>query len=87
MIMLGGVLVPGIVAAADVAAGAAQAQVHQRIAHLQALLAAIAARPVRLDEIEMAAIHSGDVFLDDVRRPHARLGMVTAGLAQGAPLE
>jgi hypothetical protein len=85
VIVLGSVLVLGIVATADVAAGAAQAQVHPRIAHLQALLAAIAARPVRLDAIEMAAIHSGDVFPDDVRCPQVRPRRVAAGLAQGAP--
>src|SRR5467141_1315439 len=55
--VLGGMLVLGFVAAADVPAGPAQAQMHPRIAHLEAFLAAFAARPVGPHQTEMFALH------------------------------
>src|SRR5258708_2148205 len=56
-IVLGGVLVLRLVAAADVAAGAAQAQVHPGVAHLQAFLAAVRVRLVGPDLVEVIAVH------------------------------
>jgi hypothetical protein len=55
MEMLRGVAVLGIVAAADVTALPAQAQVNPRVAHLQAFLAAARIAVFRLDGIEMRA--------------------------------
>src|SRR5205809_7193921 len=54
---LGGMLVLGFVAAADVSAGPAQAQTHPGIAHLEAFLAAFAARPVGPHQTEVTALH------------------------------
>jgi len=71
--VLGGMLVLGFVAAADVSAGPAQAQMHPGIAHLEAFLAAFAARPVGLHQIEVIALHFSDVLLDDFGRPDVRL--------------
>src|SRR5258706_12649265 len=51
------VLVLRVVAAADMAAGAAQAQVHPGVTHLQAFLAAVGAGPVGFDCAKMAATH------------------------------
>ena len=61
MIMLGGVLVLRIVAAADVPAGPAQAKMHPGVAAREAFLAAIAIAPVGRDELEMIAaiMHGG----------------------------
>jgi hypothetical protein len=53
MEMLGGMPVRRIVATADVATGAADAQMHPRTSHLQALLATARARMHLLDGIEM----------------------------------
>src|SRR5256885_4181300 len=54
---LQGMLVLGFVAAADVSAGPAQAQMHPGIAHLEAFLAAFAARPVGPYQTEVTALH------------------------------
>ena len=53
--MLGGVLVLGIVAAADVAAGAAQPKMHPGVAHGKAFLAAGGVGRAGKDELEMTA--------------------------------
>src|SRR5216117_641560 len=55
--VLGGMLVLRFIAAADVSAGAAQAQMHPGIAHLEAFLAAFAARPVGPYQTEVTALH------------------------------
>src|SRR6185295_17974645 len=55
--MLRGVLVLRVVAAADVAAGAAKAQVQPAIAGPETLLAALGAGAVGLHRPEMAAAH------------------------------
>src|SRR5437867_4877765 len=49
----GGVLILRAIAASDVTAGAAQAQLHPRVAHLETFLAALAARPVSLDQAQV----------------------------------
>src|SRR6266446_3397807 len=54
---LGGMLVLGFIAAADVSAGPAQAQMHPGISHLDAFLAAFAARPVGPHQTEVTALH------------------------------
>src|SRR5437773_2414767 len=63
--MLGGVLVLGIVAAADVAAGAAQPKMHPGVAHGEAFLAAGGIGRAGQDELEMAAFRCHGDFLDD----------------------
>src|SRR5258708_27809492 len=55
--MLRGVLVLRVVAAPDVAARAAKAQVHPRVAHLQAFLATARTRLVRLHRVEVRTFH------------------------------
>src|SRR5467141_708920 len=55
--VLGGMLILGFVAAADVSADPAQAQMHPGIAHLEAFLAAFAARPVGPHQTEVSALH------------------------------
>src|SRR5258708_26835224 len=55
--MLRGVLVRRVVAATDVAAEAAKAQVHPRVAHLQAFLATARTRLVRLHRVEVRTFH------------------------------
>jgi len=58
MEVLRGVPVLRIVTAADVTARSAQAQMHPRIAHLQAFLAALCARLVREHRAEMVTSHA-----------------------------
>src|SRR6202034_2182121 len=53
--VLGGGAVLGIVTAADVAAGAAQPQVHPAVTELETFLAAAAARLVGADEVQVMA--------------------------------
>src|SRR4051812_26636115 len=80
MEMLGGVLVLGVVAAADVATGPAKAQVHPGVAHLQAFLATVGAGAVGLDRPQMAAGHPRYFFTvsasrsraSDASRPNSR---------------
>jgi hypothetical protein len=55
MEVLGGVLILGVVAAADVPTGEAEAQMDPGVAKLQAFLAASAARRDFLDQAQMAA--------------------------------
>ena len=57
VIVLGGVPVLGLIAATDVAAGAAQAKVDPAVARLKAFLAAVGARPVGPDLVEVVALH------------------------------
>jgi hypothetical protein len=58
--MLGGVLVLRRIAAPDVAANEAQAQMHPGVAHLQALLATVGVRLHVFDLVEMCAFgHDG----------------------------
>jgi hypothetical protein len=61
--MLGGVLILRIVAAADVAAGAAQPKMHPGVAHGQALFAAGRVGRVSDDELEMAAFLGHGLFV------------------------
>jgi hypothetical protein len=53
--MLGGVPVLRVIATTDVPAGSTQAQVHPRVAHLQAFLAAVGVGMIRLDLVEVSA--------------------------------
>ena len=53
--VLGGVPVPGVVAAPDVSAGATQAQVHPGVAHGETFLATIGVRRGRADGFQVDA--------------------------------
>src|ERR1700733_7754296 len=61
--VLGGMPVLGIIAAADVAAGPAQAQVHPGVAGLQAFLAPIGVAAVGLDLRKVRAVFWAHGFL------------------------
>jgi hypothetical protein len=54
--MLGGVLILGGVAAADVSAGQTEPQVDPGVAHFQTLLAAVGMRLDIVDLVEMSAL-------------------------------
>src|SRR6266542_5990011 len=61
--VLGGVRVLGVVATADVTALHAQPEVHPRVAHLQALLAAVGLAVDAMNMIEMTApLHGALLF-------------------------
>ena len=57
VIVLRGVLVLRVVAATDMAAGPTEAQMDPGVTALEAFLAAVGARLVRLHKVEMAALH------------------------------
>src|SRR6266446_3659362 len=83
--MLGRVLVLGRVAAADVAAAHAQAQVHPGIAHRQALLAALRAGRDGLHALQMLAGHVQLRLGDTIRNSCQGVRRNWHGVAYGVP--
>jgi hypothetical protein len=56
MEMSGGVPVPGVIAAADMATGAAQSQMHPRVSELEAFFTAVGVALIRLHEVQVMAL-------------------------------